>query len=280
MKKFLLNSADSLFKETRDLNFRVLGPLLHRKAEYIKETYKERHTAQTVNEMHSFMQKFKTAHAEHTLLQTHINLAEKISLVLKNKLFDQRLEVEKQMREGQESDLCEEYVETAIYKQEPILQVLRLLCLLSLTHGIKPKKFEFFKHEFLQTYGYEHHFTLTNLEKVGLFVPNTGKRNYSAIRKAFRLINPTVDLNNPNDISYLFNGYAPLLIRLVEAANKVCLWSNDRRICDLSDSLSVDLSSMSSTQCGSIGLFILSFSMCAVCVCIRLSVCLLLSSLV
>lgn len=63
-KKLLLNSVDSLFKETRDLNFRVLGPLLHKKAEYIKETYSERHSAQTVNEMHSFMQKFSQCQKE------------------------------------------------------------------------------------------------------------------------------------------------------------------------------------------------------------------------
>ena len=110
-KKLLLNSVDTLFKETRDLNFRVLGPLLHRKAEYIKETYSERHSAQTVTEMHSFMQKFKTAHAEHSLLQTHINLAEKISTVFKSKVRERserewEKEIERERESNNSADCC------------------------------------------------------------------------------------------------------------------------------------------------------------------------------
>jgi hypothetical protein len=82
-KKYLpLNSFDVLFKETRDVNFRVLGPVLHKKAESVSSTYDERHKVTgSVSEMHAFMQKFKTAHADHNYLQTHINLAERISQV-------------------------------------------------------------------------------------------------------------------------------------------------------------------------------------------------------
>src|SRR5690348_6922966 len=70
-----------------------------------------------VSEMHAFMQKFKTAHADHNALQvctlasrrrssvpfsadlggfhlqTHINLAERIALQTKSKKFDKRIDV-------------------------------------------------------------------------------------------------------------------------------------------------------------------------------------------
>ena len=218
-KKLLLNNNDALLKETRDLNFRVLGPLLHKKAEFIKDTYSERHSATTVNEMHSFMQKFKTAHAEHSLLQTHINLAEKISNTTKSKVFDRRLDIEKQMCEGVEVEACEEYVDACIAKQEPIISVYRLLCLMSLTIGIKPKKYEYLKREVIHAYGYEQMFTLNNFEKLGLFTP-VAKRNWNVIRKSLRLHVPNVDLLNPADIAYTFNGYAPLSVRLIESASK------------------------------------------------------------
>lgn len=229
-KKLLLNSVDSLFKETRDLNFRVLGPLLHRKAEYIKETYSERHSAQTVNEMHSFMQKFKEAHAEHNLLQTHINLAEKISAVFKSKLFDRKLEIERWCLEGIETDAVEEYIEACIAKNEPMVSVMRLMCLHSLTQGgLRQKKFDHFKREFLHTYGFSTLFTLNNLEKLGMFTSNSGllanvgsNKGFASMRKGFRLLTPSekVDVREPNDIAYTFNGYAPLSVRIIEAANR------------------------------------------------------------
>jgi len=96
-KKLPLNSSDTLFAEIRDLSFRGLGSLLHKKAEYIKETYAERHAAQSVHEMHQFLAKFKVAHQEHSLLQAHIGLAERISRVTKTKKFDRQLDAERLM---------------------------------------------------------------------------------------------------------------------------------------------------------------------------------------
>lgn len=226
-KKLLLNSVDTLFKETRDLNFRVLGPLLHKKAEYIKETYSERHTAQTVNEMSNFMAKFKTAHAEHNLLQTHINLAEKISTVFKSKIFDRRLEIERWCLEGIESDAIEEYIEGAIARNENIHSVMRIMCLYSCTQGgLKSKKFDHLRREFLQTYGFSSLFTLNNLEKLGLFAsvshPHAYGKGWSNLRKGLKLITPMekVEVKEPTGIEYTFNGYAPLAARLVEIAHK------------------------------------------------------------
>lgn len=58
---------------------------------------------------------------------------------------------------------------------------------------------------------------------MGLFVGSsayTSKTNWPGIRKALRLYRDpeTLDLRNPDDIAYAFNGYAPLSIRLVELA--------------------------------------------------------------
>lgn len=52
---------------------------------------------------------------------------------------------------GIEINLQNEHIEEMINRQVPILQVLRLLCLLSLVNGgLKQKSLEFFKKEILQ----------------------------------------------------------------------------------------------------------------------------------
>ncbi|XP_044514699.1 vacuolar protein sorting-associated protein 33A isoform X2 [Gracilinanus agilis] len=68
-----------------------------------------------------------------------------------------------------------------------------------------------------KTYGYEHMLTLNNLEQAGLLKPQAGGRNnYPTIRKTLRLWMDDVNEQNPNDISYVYSGYAPLSVRLAQ----------------------------------------------------------------
>jgi hypothetical protein len=70
----------------------------------------------------------------------------------------------------------------------------------------------------MQAYGYEHLTTLDSLERAGLFLPRptSVKSNYSSLRKALKLIVDDVDEQKPNDIAYVYSGYAPLSVRLVQ----------------------------------------------------------------
>jgi hypothetical protein len=236
-KKVVLNSNDGLFKEIRDLNFRVLGPVLHKKAEFVQDTYAKRYdpaNVANVSDMHAYMQKFKNAHAEHNFLQTHTNIATDIGLTFKSKVFDMRLDIERSMLMNEDSKAIEDYIEDKIAKMEPLTQVLRLLCLLSLTTELKPKKYDFFKRELIQAYGFTTLFTLNNLEKLGLFA-RPKRSNWPALRKALRLVmdRDKVNLEQPNDISYVYSGYAPLSVRLIELASKTG-W---RKIADVLDLL-------------------------------------------
>lgn len=111
-----------------------------------------------------------------------------------------------------------EYIEEMINKQVPIVQVLRLLCLYSLVNnGLKPKQFEFFKKEILEAYGFEHIQTLDNLRRLGMLTKQvTTKNTYSLVRRSLSLIVDEVNEHAPNDISYVYSGYAPLSVRLVQ----------------------------------------------------------------
>lgn len=67
-------------------------------------------------------------------------------------------------------------------------------------------------------YGYHHLPLLIALQELNLLVksPSTAPLPYAQIRKALRLIVDDIDDAAPNDISYVYSGYAPLSIRLVQ----------------------------------------------------------------
>jgi len=67
---------------------------------------------------------------------------------------------------------------------------------------------------------------LDNLSKVGLFKKYDGSKNtYPSVRKNLKLIVDDVDEHNPNDISYVYSGYAPISVRLIQCA---CLSPNNK----------------------------------------------------
>jgi len=150
-------------------------------------------------------------------------IAEKILGITKDGAFHKRLEAEQNLLAGQ--DLSNDYIEECINRQEPLVKVLRLLCLQSLTNGgLKHKQFEFFKKEILQTYGFEHLFTLNNLEKLGIFKKQEGRASFPLLRKNLHLIVEDIDENNPADVAYVYSGYAPLSIRIIQCAFKQGGW--------------------------------------------------------
>jgi len=125
---------------------------------------------------------------------------------------------------GTDFDNCVEYLEECINRKEPLVKVLRFLTLLTLTNsGLKPKQLEFFKREILQTYGFEYLFTLNNFEKLGL-LKRQDKQVFPLMRKSLRLIVEDLDETTPNDVAYVYSGYAPLSIRLVQQAVRPGGW--------------------------------------------------------
>lgn len=73
-----------------------------------------------------------------------------------------------------------------------------------------------------QIYGYHHLSLLIALQDLNLLVksPSTAPLPFSQVRKALRLIVDDIDDAAPNDISYVYSGYAPLSIRLVQCVTQ------------------------------------------------------------
>ncbi|MQM08618.1 hypothetical protein Taro_041474 [Colocasia esculenta] len=213
--KVPLNSSDKLYKEIRDLQFGVVMQILREKAMSMKQDYAEISTTRTVSELKDFVKKLNSLPE----VSRHINLAQHLFAFTSKASFSGRLDIEQTILECQAYDICFEYIEEMIHKQEPIVNVLRVLVLFSITNGgLVKKHFDYLRRELLHSYGFEHMFTLNNLEKAGLFKKQEAKGNWPNINRALKLLVDENDPSNPSDISYIFSGYAPLSIRLVQHA--------------------------------------------------------------
>nr|XP_025677859.1 vacuolar protein-sorting-associated protein 33 homolog isoform X2 [Arachis hypogaea] len=214
--KVPLNSTDKLFKEIRDLNFEVVVQILRQKATSMKQDYTEMTTtSQSVSELKDFVKKLNSLPE----ITRHINLAQHLTTFTSKPSFLGQLDMEHTIVESQSYDICFDYIEELIHKQEPLTTVLRLLILFSVTNSGLPKKhFDYLRRELLHSYGFEHITTLNNLEKAGLFKKQESRSNWLTIKRALQLVVEDTDTANPNDISYVFSGYAPLSIRLIQHA--------------------------------------------------------------
>uniref|UniRef100_A0A8C1DZX1 Vacuolar protein sorting-associated protein 33A n=1 Tax=Cyprinus carpio carpio TaxID=630221 RepID=A0A8C1DZX1_CYPCA len=217
-KKLQLNSAEELYAEIRDKNFNAVGAALSKKAKIISAAFEERHNAKTVGEIKQFVSQLPHMQAARGSLANHTSIAELIKDITISEDFFDSLTVEQEFMTGVDTDKVSTYIEDCIAQKDPLIKILRLVCMQSVcNNGLKQKVLDYYKKEILQTYGYKHILTLKNLEKVGLLKPqSTMRNNYPTIRKTLKLWMEDANEQNPNDISYVYSGYAPLSVRLTQ----------------------------------------------------------------
>nr|KYP53054.1 Vacuolar protein sorting-associated protein 33 isogeny [Cajanus cajan] len=164
--------------------------ILRQKATSMKQDYTEMTTTtQTVSELKDFVKKLNSLPE----MTRHINLAQHLSAFTSKPSFLGQLDMEHTIVEAQSYDICFDYIEELIHKQEPLTTVLRLLILFSITNSGLPKKhFDYFRQacmrELLHSYGFEHIAMLNNLEKAGLFKKQESKSNWLTIKRALQLV--------------------------------------------------------------------------------------------
>ncbi|KAF8477599.1 Sec1-like protein [Kalaharituber pfeilii] len=220
----ILDSSDKLYEDLRDTNFAIVGNLLNKVSRRLQADYEGRHQAKTVTEIKQFVSKLGGLQAEHQSLRIHTGLAEEIMNHTRSDLFNKSLEVQQNLAACGDPSSQHESIEELIYRGANIEQVLRLLCIESCVgNGLRPKDLEFFKREILQAYGYHHILTFDGLEKLNLLQSRNAVQiapnaitSYSSLRKLLRLIVDEVNEHDPDDISYVYSGYAPLSVRLIQ----------------------------------------------------------------
>jgi hypothetical protein len=233
-RKVLLDSSDKLYSQLRDCNFAIVGSLLNKVARRLQSDYDSRHGTKTTAELREFVNNLKGYQAEQQSLKIHTGLCEEIMKHTRSTFFRTFLEIQQSLAAGVDPSSQHDAIEELISRDAPLMEVLRVLCLEScVAGGIKPRELENFKRLILQAYGHQHILTLDRLEKLHLLLPRgspmaipipmTGsaqsvgaKTNYAYLRKQLRLIVDEVNEQDPNDIAYVYSGYAPLSVRLVQ----------------------------------------------------------------
>ena len=91
------------------------------------------------------------------------------------------------------------------------------MCLLCVTSsGLKQAELHSLRKLYLLCYGHDEIHTLMHLQDSRLLRPKDKKLDWNKLKKYFRLINEETRIENPVDISYVFNGYSPLSVRVIE----------------------------------------------------------------
>jgi vacuolar protein sorting-associated protein 33A len=234
-RKIQLDSSDKLYQQLRDTNFAIVGSLLNKVARRLADDYESRHGAKSTSELRDFVTKLPGYQAEHQSLKIHTSLAEEIMKHTRSDVFSRVLEAQQNITGGSDPASQHDNIEELIARDVPLTIVLRILCLEScISGGLRPRDLENFKRQILHAYGYQHLLTLDALEKMellqarpsanALLLPSVGgattssgtNTNYNYLRKALRLIVDEVNEQDPNDVAYVYSGYAPLSIRLVQ----------------------------------------------------------------
>lgn len=232
-KHHLTTATDPLFAELRDLNFSSVGKKLNKVARRLDEDYKTNLQTKTVAQLRDFVGKLGGLQTEHQALRLHTGLSELIVPLTRTEIFNKSLEIQQNLLASYEITAQLNAIEDLIAQGAEMQIVLRLLCLASLTAGgVKVKNLESIKREILQAYGYEYLPLLLSLgvPSLGMLLPNplppstsssssALKYPFASLRKSLRLLiddNPEALDEVENDISFVYSGYAPISIRLVQ----------------------------------------------------------------
>ena len=198
--KLDLSSAEKFYTSIKDFNFKKIKTYLpSRLAELNKENSE------------------KEKNPEKNSLTNHINISDYISSKQKLPIFKYYQNFEKSLLKGELPNKLHDFFEDEMGKKANEYNLLKMICLESIIHsGIKYKIYEQIKKDFLNVYGYQEIFLWHNLEKVEMLKPQDSNNFYSDANKKLQLIFENVDTNEPNDISYTYNGYAPIIVKLIE----------------------------------------------------------------
>lgn len=229
--QFALNSGEDLFSKLRDKPFRAVGPFLNQTSKQLTSVKIETNQAKSVKELKQVVAKVPFFLAAKKSASNHIAIAELIKEKIENQDFFETTELEKDLLNLEERDREIETIEQKLFRCEDIFQVLRLICLQALTTGIRRSTYESYRREILQSYGYAHLLTLIAMEKAGIlrppapsnYIPLTATRTYPTLSKILNLTDPK-SITKFNDqvpnLYHVYNGYAPLSVKLVEKIRK------------------------------------------------------------
>ena len=152
-----------------------------------------------------------------------------VNTKIMTKIIDENIKEENMVyREKERILLCgtvpknlDIYYSDHMSDKKDLNKLLNLMCIESLTqNGIK--NYYSLKRDILNIYGYQNLFILRDLESMELIKDKAYSKkpeiSYEQICSKLNLINGKFNKENITDCSYIFHGYCPLILRLIEIA--------------------------------------------------------------
>lgn len=221
-RKIPLGPGDPIFSDLRSENFSNVGPKLSGTASNLSTELDSRHAMKTTSQLKAFVSRIPNLQSSQKLLKVHIELTELLLTKTKSAEFRQVLEIEQSLYGAFAESEIAGPLESLIAQQFPLPQMLRLLCLWSQIHnGLKAKDYEFFSARILQAYGHQYLLVLHQLREHGMFIIRSaatekGRGGWTGFTRTWRLTPEDIDERNPTDVGYLYSGYAPLNLRILQ----------------------------------------------------------------
>jgi len=226
-----VHEGDTLYAEVRDQHVEKFGSFLQDQAKALIETkanFTSKETKKDLDEIQNFVKQLPVFVQNSRSLSNHIHLAEFIKAQTVDVSFRDQWSTERAMIEG---EYCYDFLEECIFQDHNPYKVLRLICLQSLVSGgIRANRYEQLRQFIVQVYGFEFLPVLHDLENMGWikkmegnlatnFVTGDASRSlFQNLRRNLILIHAEVNTMEPDDVSYVSSGYAPLTVRLIQSA--------------------------------------------------------------
>ncbi|EGR33241.1 vacuolar sorting protein, putative [Ichthyophthirius multifiliis] len=223
---YMNSNTDEIYKQIRGKNVKSCQGYLQKRRDECKnyiQSKKENILNISQQEREMFIKQSKIF----TFILNHIVLVCDISQMIDSILFDKNMKAEVNIILQNNMEETLEHIDNLIAFQYPLEEILRLLALYSqVENGIKQKQYDHFRKEIVEVYGIQHLITLNKMQEIGLIKKQVQKSEWENLRTKLDLINEEVDLDNPDDISYVYLAYAPLSVRLVEQTFKQGQWKD------------------------------------------------------
>ena len=224
-RKIRLDGAqDALFDSVRDDNFAVVGEKLHAAAKQLSSDYEGRHQANTVQELRAFVNRLGTLQSGHSSLRLHTCITEHLLQTTNTDHFHFLLEVQQNLVAGAPIAPLLQAIDELVDLGAPFLDIIRVACLASYIHGgLKATWLDSFRTTVVHAFGSVCLPQLIALERMRILypappssvkVPRASK--FTNVLKPLRLIDDDVNERAPSDVGYVYSGYAPLSVRLVQ----------------------------------------------------------------
>ena len=217
-KVIFLDNRDPLYYMIKDYNFnkiRIFLPKRLKSHSLILESGKQLDDYKKISKNLTLVKQIQN---ERNSLTNHIDIAQHISKIISHPSFKRRLQLEQIMLSAEfENEELYEYYENEIGKKGDLYSILKMFIIhCQVTGGPKEKIYNKLKKDISLTYGFQNLILWNNLEKIKMIKKKDGNDYYKLLKKKLELINHEVNVYEPNDPSYVFGGYCPLSVKIIE----------------------------------------------------------------